>query len=439
MTLLQRPETPTGDPELPEGGLTNPGALTLGRIGELSVAALAGAACVLLGALLVAVPTLVTWAVESRSSSSFWETVGASVDLWAMAHRAEVRTPAADLVLAPLLLTAVLVGLCWYAARQLVRGSDHLMARVPHIGGWRSAWHAMGGQEATAFMLGYVVAGLALAHTASFGIAPVWLPSLIPGAILVPLLGVVLVWWSEHRRDEHPGVDAALRWVELRAPAPLRRAIAPARQALLVLALGSFLLVLALLLLRGERVLDLYGALDAGIVGSSVLTVAQLLAIPNAMVWALSWMTGAGLQIGTVEVGWAATAPGDLPLLPILGALPEAGPMPSWAWAGVLLPVIAGVWIGIGATRASSRLATWWSKTKIALCATALVAAGALVLGWAATGGLTPGLLGTIGVDALLFAALLGVEVGAAAVLTVSLVHLVGSGRRMGRSSRSHA
>lgn len=422
MTLLQRPEATT-DADPPEGGFTNPAALTLGRLGELFVALLAGALCVVLGALLVTVPILGSWAAEERSTSTFWQTVGASVDFWALAHRAEVRTPGADAVFAPLLLTTAMVAICWYAARQVVFNRDELMARVPRIGGWRSAWHALGGQEAVSFVVGYLVAALLLAQVASLGVAPVWLPSLVPGAVLVPALAVCLVWWGEHRRDDHPSVDAGLRWVEAHTPPMVRRALPAAAQALLGLALASFLVVVALVLLRGDRVLELYASLDAGVVGTGVLTIAQLLAVPNAMVWALSWLSGAGFEVGTVEVGWTESTPGDLPLIPVLGALPEPGQLPGWLWGAVAVPLLAGVWIGYRAVRSSSRLSTWWAKTKIALVAALMVGVTALVLGWLATGGLTPGLLGTVGVVPWQMAGLLTLEIAAAALLTVTVLH----------------
>ncbi|MFX0538237.1 DUF6350 family protein [Ornithinimicrobium sp. Y1847] len=426
MTLLQRPETQTEGEARP---VPEP-RLTLGRLVDLLVAAVAGMACVLLGAIAIATPTVVAWLAEERSTASFWQTVGASVDLWAMAHRAEVRTPAADIVLAPLLLTAGLVLLCWYAARQVVFNRADVMARVPRIGGWRSAWHALAGRDATAFVLGYVVAGLLLAHTASFGLAPVWLPSLVPGAVLVPLLALVLVWWGEHRRDDHPTVDAGLRWVRARTPVLVRRGVPAAVEVLVGLAVVCFLLVVGVLLVRGERVLSLYGALDAGIVGTVVLTVAQVLAIPNLMVWALSWLSGAGLTVGTVHVGWTESTPGDLPLLPVLGALPEPGVLPPGLWAMAMVPLVAGGWLGYRAVGAASRLASWWTKAQIALFGALVVGLSALVLGWLATGGLTPGLLGTIGVQPWLFAGLLTAEVAAGALLVVTLMHLLGARRR---------
>lgn len=429
MTLLQRPETSRDERPDPD----RPPALTLGRLVELLVGAVAGAACVALGVLAVAVPTLVTWLADERSTASFFQVMGVSVDLWALAHRAEVRAPGADVVLAPLLLTAGLVLLCWYAARQVVFNRPDVMARAPEIRGWRSAWQALGGEDAGAFVAGYVVAGLLLAHTASFGLAPVWLPSLVPGAVLVPLLAVLLVWWGEHRRDDHPAVDAGLRWVRHRTPVLVTRAVPAAVEILVGLGAVCFLMVVGLLLIRGERVLTLYDALDAGLVGTAVLTLAQLLAMPNLMVWALAWLSGAGVSVGTVHVGWSESTPGDLPVLPVLGALPEPGVLPPGLWAMALVPLVAGGWLGYRAVEGTPRLASWWTKTQIALLGALVVGLATLVLGWLATGGLTPGLLGTVGVDPWRFAGLLTAEVAVGAVLVVSVLHLVRR-RSVGRS-----
>ena len=126
----------------------------------------------------------------------------------------------------------------------------------------------------------------------------------------------------------------------------IRRAVPPALEVLVGLTAVAFLLVLGLLLLRGERILALYGSLDAGVVGTLVLTLAQLAALPNLMVWALGWLSGAGMTVGTVHVGWSHSTAGDLPLIPVLGALPEPGSLPPGMWAMVFVPVVAGAWVG---------------------------------------------------------------------------------------------
>jgi hypothetical protein len=431
MTVLQRPDTDTRGGGRPASD-GPPRGLTLSRMGELCVAALAGAMCVLLGVLLVAVPTVFSWFVDERSTASLWQTLGASVDLWALAHRAEVRTPGADVVLAPLLLTAAFVGVCWWAAGHVLLSRPGVVARVPRIGGARAAWHALGGTDGTVFVTGYLAAALVLAHTASFGIAPVWVPSLVPGALLVPLLGVALVWWAEHRREDHPSVDAGLRWVRQHTPVLVRRSLTPALEVVVGLSAVCFLLVVGLLLIRGERILTLYGALDAGLVGTSVITLAQVAALPNLMVWALGWLTGAGVTIGTVHVGWDSTTPGDLPLLPVLGALPEPGALPPGLWAMAMVPLVAGGWIGYRAAGAASRLASWLTKARIALLSCFLVSLVVLVLGWLSSGGLTPGLLGTVGVVPWRVAGLLLAQLVAGAVVVLTVLHLVR--RRLPRS-----
>jgi hypothetical protein len=420
MTVLDRAETSLSEEPPPR----RVPALSPRRVAEVLGAALAGALCVLLGVVAVAVPTLLAWLADERSSAGLWQTLGVSVDLWAMAHRAQVDTPAASVVLAPLLLTAVPFGLCWYAVRQIVLARPHLLTRGATVGGWRPAWHALGGTDVTAFALGYLVTGLGVTYVAGFGIAQVALPSLVPGALLLPAAAVALVWWAEHRREQHPSVDAALTWVRDRIPVLLRRALAPAAEALVALAAVCFLLVLGLLLVRGERILTLYAALDAGLVGTLTLTLAQLAALPNLMLWALGWMTGAGVTVGTVHVDWVATTPGDLPLVPVLGALPEPGALPAGLWAMALVPLVAGGWIGYRCAGAASRLTSWWTKAQITLASCAAVSLAVLVLGWLSSGGLTPGLLGTVGVVPWELAGLLLLELAVGGLLVLTVQHL---------------
>lgn len=417
MTVLDRAETFRSEEPPPRRAP----ALSARRIAEVLGAALAGGLCVLLGVVAVAVPTLLAWLADERSTATLWQTLGVSVDLWAMAHRAEVLTPAASVVLAPLLLTAIPFALCWYAVRQIVLARPQLTVGA---GGWGTAWRALGGSDVVAFVLAYVGTGLLVAYSASFGIAPVRLSSLVPGALLVPVAAVALVWWSEHRREQQPSVDVGLRWVRDRVPVLLRRALAPAVETLVALAAVCFLLVLGLLLVRGERILTLYDALDAGLVGTLTLTLAQLAALPNLMVWALGWMTGAGVSVGTVHVSWSAATPGDLPLVPVLGALPEPGALPPGLWAMALVPLVAGGWIGYRCADSASRLSSWWTKAQITLASCVAVALTVLVLGWLSTGGLTPGLLGTVGVAPWRVAAWLLAELAVGGLLVTGLMHL---------------
>lgn len=387
------------------------------------MALVAGLLAGLMGWLVVAVPALVAWVADPLSSVSMWLTLGIAADLWALAHGGVVLTPDASVRLSPLLLTVVPVLLTRYAVRQVLvePGYAHPPAG---IGGVAAAWSALRATELLSFVGGYVLSGLVIALLAGLGQASVSILSLLPGLIWVPLLGIALAMMREHRRQEHPTIDRALSWVALRTPMLVRRGLAPAAEALAGLMVAALLVVIALVVLRIGRVWSLTGALEAGWVGVAVLTVAQLLLLPNLLIWALGWLTGAGASVGTVRIGWSGTTGGDLPLVPVLAALPEPGPFPPGMWLVVLVPVGAGVWLGWRGVRSAARLSSWWSKAQVALASCGMVAGVVLVLAWLASGGLSPGLLAVVGVDPVQVAAVLLGELLLGSGVMVTALHL---------------
>ncbi len=94
-------------------------------------------------------------------------------------------------------------------------------------------------------------------------------------------------------------------------------------------------------------VTDVYQRLDAGIFGGLVITVLQILVLPNVAAWTLSYLTGAGFRIGTVEVSPAGTLPGSQPALPIFSAIPTEQTIQEHWWI-LLFLMVAGI------------LAGWW-------------------------------------------------------------------------------
>lgn len=413
MTLLERTDVRPAD-----------AATITGRLRAVVLAAVAGLLAALISWVAVTVPVFVAWLADDRSSVSIWQTAGIGVDLWALAHRATIEVGEHQVVLAPLLLTLVPILACWYAVGQVVVDRPDARGELEGMSGWRFAWAALGVTELVAFLVGYVGSGLFLCSLAGLGQAPVIVSSALPGLVLVPLIAIGLSLWREHRRQEHPTVDRGLRWVELHTPVLVRRGLAPMAQSLLILLVGALLLVVALLAIRMDRVLTLYDALDAGTVGTVVLSLGQVAALPNILVWAMGWASGSEVAVGTVSVGWAESSAGDLPLLPVLAALPEPGTLPPGLWLSVLLPVLAGAWVGFQSSRAAPRLASWWAKAQIALSACVGVTATVLLLSWLALGGLTPGLLSQVGTDPLRVAMLLGLEVLGGALVTLSAMHL---------------
>ncbi|WP_109473147.1 DUF6350 family protein [Ornithinimicrobium cavernae] len=414
MTLLERsPVTPAD------------AATIVSRLRAVVLAAVAGLLAALISWVTVTVPVFVAWLADDRSSTSIWQTAGIGVDLWAMAHRATIHVGETQVVLAPLLLTVVPLLACWYAVGQVVVDRPDVRGELDDVTGWRFAWAALGVPELLSFVVGYAGSGLLLCSLAGLGQAPVDVSSAVPGLVLVPLVAIALSLWREHRRQEHPTLDQGLRWVELHTPVLLRRGVRPAAQALGILGVGALLVVVALLVVRLGRVMTLYEALDAGTVGTTVLTLGQVLALPNILVWALGWTSGAEVAVGTVHVGWDGSSAGDLPLLPVLAALPEPGPLPAGLWLSVLLPLLAGAWLGFRSARAAPRLASWWAKAQIALSACVCVTVVVLLLSWLSVGGMSPGLLNQVGTAPLRATGLLGAEVLCGALVTLTVLHLL--------------
>lgn len=413
MTLLERTAVTPAD-----------ASTITSRLRAVVLAAVAGLLAALISWVVVTLPVFVAWLTDDRSSVSIWQTAGIGIDLWALAHRATIMVGEHQVVLAPLLLTVVPILACWYAVGQVVVDRPDVRGELDDLDGWRFAWAALGVTELCAFLAGYVASGMLLCSLAGLGQAPVDVASALPGLVLVPLVAIGLSLWREHRRQEHPTLDRGLRWVELHTPVLVRRGLRPAAQGLGILCVGALLLVVALLVIRLGRVLTLYEALDAGTVGTTVLTLGQVVALPNVLVWAIGWTSGAQVAVGTVHVGWAESTSGDLPLLPVLAALPEPGALPSGLWLSALLPVLAGAWVGAQGCRAAPRLASWWAKAQIALSSCVAMTAVVLLLSWLALGGMTPGLLSQVGADPLRVALLLGLEVLAGALVMLSVLHL---------------
>jgi Family of unknown function (DUF6350) len=195
------------------------------------------------------------------------------------------------------------------------------------------------------------------ASTGPFGVAVV-----VTLAYVLPVLGAAVFFGEPWRA---PGRWAAVVLVLLvaawggagarvgrpigsswpRAVSLLPRAVAGAVGVLLLA--GTVVLVVGLVT-GWDRVVDLDTALRAGTAGTALLVVLQASVLPNALVWSGSYALGAGFSLGSGSVvAPAATSLGVLPGLPLLGALPAAGP-------GSTLQLW---WLGFGAV--AGALAAW--------------------------------------------------------------------------------
>src|SRR5699024_11209237 len=94
-------------------------------------------------------------------------------------------------------------------------------------------------------------------------------------------------------------------------------------------------------------VTDVYQRLDAGIFGGLVITVLQILVLPNVSAWTISYLTCALFSFVTTIVSPVVTISGPKPALPFLAALPQDQHLQAHWWVLLLLllaGVVAGWW-----------------------------------------------------------------------------------------------
>jgi Family of unknown function (DUF6350) len=237
--------------------------------------------------------------------------------------------------------------------------------------------------------------GAAVLATISY-LAPVAVVALLMGGpVIAPqalgavaiLLGAAL--WGSFRAV---GYDPSRTWPAWARPIP--RAVLGAQLTLLVCGAGVLMVGL---ISHFARVVAFTKALDAGIAGNIALLFAQLGFVPNAIVWASSYALGAGFSIGTGSVvAPASTQLGLLPGVPLLGALPSAGPGDSvqlwWLAAGVLAGLVAASLV------VRSRPAARFDETSLVGGLSGGVAAAVFVaLAWASGGDLGLDRLANVG------------------------------------------
>jgi hypothetical protein len=214
------------------------------------------------------------------------------------------------------------------------------------------------------------------------------------------------------------GLDRLPRWLPRAVPAGVRGAG-------VLLGVG-LVLVVVMVVARWSTVSGLHAAVNAGAVGGVVLTLGQLLVVPNLAVWGLAWLAGPGFQIadgGTVTL--AGAHPGLMPMLPVLGALPTDGSWPGWLLWLLSVPVLAGGGIGWLGCRSLARLSSWRTKLASALTA-AVTSAGCLtVLAVMGSGPVGVERLSAVGTRPWLFGAVLLGELAAGAAASVLVTQLL--------------
>ncbi|GAA2133943.1 cell division protein PerM [Arthrobacter humicola] len=393
--------------------------------------ALESAQAAVISALVVAAPIVTVWATAGFQNSGFDLLARLAGQAWLLIHGVPLLLDTAGagsaahpdsgtLSLIPLGLTLIPFLLAWRAGRRLARASytDQLWQAL--LGSWL-------------MYAGFGIATGFVCRTSDVGIS-LWSAALIP---LIPfglgmvvgarreagswsrLIGVDAVAWLS-RTSQHS------RW----AGSYLGSAIKAGSVALMAtLAMAGALLAVDLFI-HWNLVVAVYEGLDAGAIGGAVLTIVLLGFLPNLVVFALAWISGAGFALGVGSAaGPLGTAVGPLPSIPVFAALPSGSL--DFGFVALVVPALAGVLAGWWFLREGENHFDEWLSIKVRArwftAAASTLVLGAVIgsvagllaagLAWLAGGSAGIGRLTEIGPDPLRTALFVAAEVGIGVVI----------------------
>lgn len=377
-------------------------------------AVLSGIEAALLGWALVVIPTLIAYAAVASNQwlvSTTWEDAfHFASDLWGAALGAQVVSGEVSYRAVPLLFVLVLIGL---TKLLLLQGR-----RFPAA----AQWMAVPGFAVTALLL----AGGIGTHVRVLGAFPL--------AIAIPLIAAA---WE---------VALAPHSLELRLEMPqwLSSGVRIGWRASWFLAAYGGLFLLISVIVSWSRIRGIHELLlPTSTIDSTMITLAQVLFIPNAIVWALSWLAGPGFFMGSDALHSPASAPTmPIPAIPLFGATPVSAPGNWVILALVLFGVALGVYLRL--RKGSDSLLDDLYQGGIAAV---VVAAVYLVTSLGSAVVLGNGRLAFLGPRMSISALCLFAEVALGILLTVAVSHpvsvawareLVGAGKARVREHRHH-
>ena len=343
---------------------------------------------------LVAVGALVTlaWALTGRGEDGLGTPVSAAGVVWLAGHHAGVTVGSATITFLPLLLLGIALVLLVLAGRWAVR--------ITSTTTWPDTALLVVGGAAT-----YALVGMLVAQASSLAGAEVPPVTAAVACGLVALLGL-----GAGALAGGP-LGAALLG---RLPSWARDSLVAAGAAAGALAVAVGVVAAVAVVLRWSSITSLTHQLAPGGGDALGVLLLSLAYLPNLLVWVLAYVAGPGFAIGGgTGVDPFSQSGGLLPVVPLLGAVPEQAPA-----AGpllLLLPVAAGA---VAALVLRHRRSLPLREEAIGLVGGAvLVALGAALLAALAGGALGDGRLEQLGPPALATGLALGGLVAAGALL----------------------
>jgi hypothetical protein len=414
----------------------------MNRLTVALLAALDAVIVVAIGIGVALVPLTVMWALQFRLGVSwgvFWQ---ASADAWLLGHGVDLAVTLPPTVVAALGVSGGAMSFPLTVAALGIALFVVLMGARTGIRAAATAFRVTG--TVTAIVV-YGVVGAIVTVTAG---SPLARPTLWQGMLLPPFVfavGVLLGLGIGVARDRADGIgtggaaiggaatgstgaDAAFGpFTRLRhdTRAAITSAVRGGAAATAIVVGASAVLVGVLIAVHYSQVVSLYESLQAGALGATALTVAQLALLPNAVVWAAAWLAGPGFALGTgSSLSPVGTIVGPVPAVPLLGILPQGST--ALAFAGLLVPVLAGFASGFLSRSRPVRGTESASGGRLTLIAIGMGCFAGVVIGllaWFSAGSLGPGRLQDAGPNGWLVGAAIAVEVALGALIGAFSAH----------------
>ena len=249
---------------------------------------------------------------------------------WVVSHGADLHLDGAVVTAVPLGLTLLFVWIAYRAARWVGATSE-----VEDLWSLGLAAVVMGGTY------GCLALGTAVVATGTRA-APDPIGAFLGGAAVGVVAGAAGLIVGAGLRSE---VRALL-------PADARAVLFGGFIGVVSLWAAGALLAALAVAWRGESVANVLSRLhvDAADGFFSLLLVVAI--APNLAAWGASYLLGGGFVLGSgTVVSPTEVVLGPVPAVPVLAAVPDAGPGPGWGLGVVAVPVLCGLLVGWSVTR----------------------------------------------------------------------------------------
>ena len=367
------------------------------------------------------IPLTIVWLFENDPTVEWFVAYRASADVWLMAHGTRVVVPQVILAgfeVPTFVISMIPLGLSAFIGYLGFRLGRKLTTSLQLWPAWL----------ASAIVYGAAAFALSTTAYSEFVYPVTWQGTLFPPIFFTFFLIIGSLLGKQQAFGEAANLPEPMERIQFRnwmaktfngLHWSIRALAEPALRAgtavVVILIAVSAVFIGLMLAVNWIQVIRLYEGLQVSLLGGIMITAGQLAILPNLIVMGASWFTGVGFQIGEGSlISPVATVVGPLPALPITSALPigELG----FGMIAITVPLVgafmATIFIRRYADAIRFEFASAWSAAislGISIGAVAAVLIGTLAA--LASGGVGPGRLQVVGVNPILIAGVLFIEV----------------------------